>query len=189
MAANSGLAVSAVTVRGSSAMPQIGQLPGPARTICGCMGQVYSAESGRDGGAGPMDTRGTACEPSYLPGSASNFVLQPWLQKYQVRPACWTEAAAFSGSTFIPHTGSISVTAASAAFSTCNSFRKWLECPPASDDSGRRKPTISLTTAARYPAGSTCARSGSVPMPRRPRRGIHAKSRPPPSHPVLFPPR
>ena len=26
---------------GSSAMPQIGQLPGPARWICGCIGQVH----------------------------------------------------------------------------------------------------------------------------------------------------
>ena len=32
----------AVTVRGSRAMPQMGQEPGPARTISGCMGQVYS---------------------------------------------------------------------------------------------------------------------------------------------------
>src|SRR4051794_40217550 len=32
----------AVTVRGSRAMPQIGQLPGRSRTICGCIGQVYS---------------------------------------------------------------------------------------------------------------------------------------------------
>src|SRR6266576_5586902 len=30
------------TARGSKAMPQIGQLPGPSRTICGCIGQVYS---------------------------------------------------------------------------------------------------------------------------------------------------
>ena len=39
---SSGFDSSAVTSRGSSAMPQIGQLPGPARTICGCIGQVYS---------------------------------------------------------------------------------------------------------------------------------------------------
>src|SRR5580704_14800093 len=32
----------AVTVRGSSAMPQIGHEPGPGRTISGCIGQVYS---------------------------------------------------------------------------------------------------------------------------------------------------
>ena len=40
---NSGFSSSAaVTVRGSSAIPQIGQLPGPGRTISGCIGQVYS---------------------------------------------------------------------------------------------------------------------------------------------------
>ena len=33
---------SARTVRGSSAMPQIGQEPGPGLTTSGCMGQVYS---------------------------------------------------------------------------------------------------------------------------------------------------
>ncbi len=32
----------AVTVRGSSAMPQIGHDPGSERTISGCIGQVYS---------------------------------------------------------------------------------------------------------------------------------------------------
>ena len=31
---------SAVTVSGSSAMPQIGQEPGPTWRICGCIGQV-----------------------------------------------------------------------------------------------------------------------------------------------------
>src|SRR5229473_2572697 len=30
------------TVRGSSVIPQIGQLPGASRTICGCIGHVYS---------------------------------------------------------------------------------------------------------------------------------------------------
>jgi hypothetical protein len=36
---------SSVAVRGSSAMPQIGQLPGPFLTISGCMGHVYSTSS------------------------------------------------------------------------------------------------------------------------------------------------
>src|SRR5579864_7695403 len=42
----------AVTVRGSRAMPQIGQEPGSERTILGCIGQVYSvrvAETGISG--------------------------------------------------------------------------------------------------------------------------------------------
>src|SRR5437870_917807 len=33
---------STLTCRGSSAMPQIGHAPGPLRTICGCIGHVYS---------------------------------------------------------------------------------------------------------------------------------------------------
>ena len=43
MLRNSGFSSSvAVIVRGSSAMPQIGQNPGPGRTISGCIGHVYS---------------------------------------------------------------------------------------------------------------------------------------------------
>ena len=41
---------SAVIVRGSRAMPQIGQLPGSPRTISGCIGQVHSVFF--DGAAG-----------------------------------------------------------------------------------------------------------------------------------------
>ena len=53
MSRSSGFASSTVTVRGSSAMPQIGQLPGPARTISGCIGQVYSVlVAGRAGDSG-----------------------------------------------------------------------------------------------------------------------------------------
>ena len=51
MLANSGLAALAVMVRGSSAMPQMGQAPGPSRTIWGCMGQVYSVRSLRATGS------------------------------------------------------------------------------------------------------------------------------------------
>src|SRR5208337_792528 len=42
MSRSSGLSSSTVTVRGSRAMPQIGQFPGCARTTSGCIGQVYS---------------------------------------------------------------------------------------------------------------------------------------------------
>src|ERR1019366_6899665 len=42
MSASSGFDSSAVISRGSSAMPQIGQEPGASRTICGCIGHVYS---------------------------------------------------------------------------------------------------------------------------------------------------
>src|SRR5260370_12756656 len=56
MSRRSGLSSSAVTVRGSRAMPQIGQLPGPARTISGCIGQVYSVLVAV--GAGDSGSRG-----------------------------------------------------------------------------------------------------------------------------------
>src|ERR1017187_7222363 len=42
MSASSGLVSSTATSRGSSAMPQIGHEPGASRTICGCIGHVYS---------------------------------------------------------------------------------------------------------------------------------------------------
>src|SRR6202171_1269448 len=54
MLRSSGLSSSTVTVRGSSAIPQIGQFPGSVRTICGCIGQVYSrlvAGSASDSGS------------------------------------------------------------------------------------------------------------------------------------------
>jgi hypothetical protein len=44
MSSSSGLRSSSATgLRGSSAMPHFGQLPGPRRTISGCIGHVYSA--------------------------------------------------------------------------------------------------------------------------------------------------
>jgi hypothetical protein len=53
MSRSSGSGPSApVAVRGSSAMPQIGHVPGPSRTICGCIGQVH-VPSAAGGGADP----------------------------------------------------------------------------------------------------------------------------------------
>jgi hypothetical protein len=44
MSRSSGLAAAPPTgVIGSRAMPQIGQLPGAGRWICGCIGQVHSS--------------------------------------------------------------------------------------------------------------------------------------------------
>jgi hypothetical protein len=43
----------ALTTRGSKVTPQIGQLPGSERTICGCIGQTYSVfEKGWVGATG-----------------------------------------------------------------------------------------------------------------------------------------
>ena len=66
MSRSSGLSSSTVTVRGSSAMPQIGQLPGSARTISGCMGQVYSvllAGSAGDSGSSAIPHLGQGPGP------------------------------------------------------------------------------------------------------------------------------
>ena len=54
MSTSSGLGSSSrLTVRGSRAMPQIGQEPGSCRTISGCMGQTYSVlVKGAAGAAG-----------------------------------------------------------------------------------------------------------------------------------------
>src|SRR3972149_1055728 len=93
------------TTRGSSAMPQIGQSPGPRWTICGSIGQVYSTpasaddEDGEDEDAGGCATGGAeACtcgEPRignempegcgrgarYFSGEAANLSAQPRQQK------------------------------------------------------------------------------------------------------------
>src|ERR1700733_4332640 len=56
----------ALTVRGSSAMPQIGQEPGPGRTISGCMGQVYSVRADTDGISGSSDIPQEGHAPALL---------------------------------------------------------------------------------------------------------------------------
>jgi hypothetical protein len=86
MSSCSGLRSSpAVTMRGSSAMPQMGHAPGPGRTISGCMGQVYSAGPGPGAGAGtPGD--GAPAGSRNRSGSASNRALQLAAQKWNVWP-------------------------------------------------------------------------------------------------------
>ena len=71
MSRSSGFSSSSEIVRGSSAIPQIGQLPGSDRTISGCIGHVYSvlvANSAGDSGsrAIPQDGHGPgpACRTS-----------------------------------------------------------------------------------------------------------------------------
>ena len=41
-------------------MPQIGQLPGSLRTICGCIGQTYSTRAAAE----------AVCSPAWWPGEA-----------------------------------------------------------------------------------------------------------------------
>ena len=50
--------MSTVTVTGSSAMPQIGHVPGPICRISGCMGHVYSTSSA-PGAAPELDGAGS----------------------------------------------------------------------------------------------------------------------------------
>jgi hypothetical protein len=79
ISASSGFACSAVTSRGSSAMPQIGHEPGPSRTICGCIGHVYPpccADFACVGDGGAFEL---FCV--YFSGEVPNFAAQPWLQK------------------------------------------------------------------------------------------------------------
>src|SRR5204862_65101 len=80
ISASSGLGPeAAAALRGSSAMPQIGQGPGPARTTSGCMGHVYSTPAaGFGGGAGASDTREP---PRYRPGDSRKSARHRGLQK------------------------------------------------------------------------------------------------------------
>ncbi len=62
---SSGLGSStAEIVRGSSAIPQIGQLPGRSRTISGCIGQVYSVLATGSAGSSAIPHLGHAPGPS-----------------------------------------------------------------------------------------------------------------------------
>ena len=63
-------------ISGSSAMPQIGQVPGPGWRISGCIGQMWIAPaSAGDGGDG-------GCGDRYCSGAASNFSRQRCAQKW-----------------------------------------------------------------------------------------------------------
>jgi hypothetical protein len=68
---------------GSSAIPQIGQLPGPSRRICECIGHVQIAPAGA---AAAAMLAGVSAR--YFPGSAVNLAAQPALQKWNIAPPC-----------------------------------------------------------------------------------------------------
>ena len=46
MSISSGFSASSAASRGSSAIPQIGHVPGESRTICGCMGHTHCVRAG-----------------------------------------------------------------------------------------------------------------------------------------------
>src|SRR3954469_3187582 len=93
--------VSAVGVSGSSAMPQIGQEPGPSCRTTGCIGQVKIVPVGIGApGAGADGSR-------YFSGSDANLARQPPEQKkYETPPWLW-RCGVFTGSTVMPQTGSL----------------------------------------------------------------------------------
>jgi hypothetical protein len=117
MSVSSGFSISsAVTVRGSSAIPQIGHAPGASRRICGCIGQVHSTFApGGATGAGASAERAAR----YFSGSKANFSRQLVLQKWYSCPFHVKEPPrARPGITVIPQTGSITPSRASGFTST-----------------------------------------------------------------------
>ena len=100
MSISSGLGpASADTSSGSSAMPQIGQAPGPSWRTSASMGQTNIVPGGTGGSARGAGDR-------YFSGSAANFVRQPAEQKWWAVPAWSAWCCVVAGSTVIPQTGS-----------------------------------------------------------------------------------
>ena len=111
---------SSVGVRGSSAMPQIGQLPARSRTISGCMGQVHTAPAA-GGAAGrrlcavrrgrrappwvPRVARPGPARRDSAPGPRGTCRGTRRSRSGRCCPSCWWEIG-LSGETVMPHTGS-----------------------------------------------------------------------------------
>src|ERR1019366_6313091 len=109
ISASSGDASSpALTTRGSNVIPQIGQLPGSERTICGCIGQVNRGAPAATGmGTLLFAAAGFgAARVKKLSGSFLNLSRQRSPQKWYVAPLYSNDPALSAGSTCIPHTGS-----------------------------------------------------------------------------------
>jgi hypothetical protein len=110
MSSSSGFGASpSVTVLGSRAIPQIGQLPAPGRTISGCIGQVQVAPAGTSGaeGAAVRAVGEGKVFPTKAAGSASSRARRFALQKAYVSPSrSMLPPFAAAGSTNIPQTGS-----------------------------------------------------------------------------------
>ena len=92
-------------VRGSSAIPQIGQFPGASRTICGCIGQVHSVRWEGRGVDGSSEAAFPTAAAAYRSGSEWNFTRHPAEQKRNSFPfqvSRW----GLDSETVIPQTGS-----------------------------------------------------------------------------------
>src|SRR5262245_57024282 len=142
MSVSSGFSTSsAVTVRGSRAMPQIGQAPGPSRTICGCMGHVQRIFAPA-GAEGADDASGPA---RYFAGSAANFSRQPGAQKGYSRPFQENvPPAARPGSTVIPQTGSSVSTRVMLMPAVGHAAEVASEADPPEHDAGDRRFAVDL---------------------------------------------
>ncbi len=68
---SSGLGASGATSRGSRAMPQIGQAPGPSRTTSGCIGHVHFPERAGAGAAATVVAGGRGRPSVTSDGAAS----------------------------------------------------------------------------------------------------------------------
>src|ERR1700689_407737 len=135
MSASSGdFSPPALTTRGSSVIPQIGQLPGSERTICGCIGQTYSVfEADEIGATGSSAMPHFGHDPGWscrisgcighvydaaaaagfgsarfrkLSGLLLNRSRQLTPQKWYVVPLYSNDPALLAGSTCMPQTGS-----------------------------------------------------------------------------------
>ncbi len=112
MSASSGLApLSAVTISGSSAMPQMGHEPGPSWRISGCMGQVKIVPAG----AAMRRSAARGTSPARRRISRGTWDCRSSRSRRRAHGCAWLS----SGSTNIPHTGSSTrpVSAATRAFS------------------------------------------------------------------------
>jgi hypothetical protein len=117
MSTSSGFgASSSETVRGSSAIPQIGHVPGTARTISGCIGQmnsVFSLDAGDAGALAAASGEGCAVVSARgsrnFAGSAMKRSRHRGPQKKYVLPSWSAFSFDVAGSTDMPHTGSITV--------------------------------------------------------------------------------
>ena len=96
-----GPSVSAIPL-GSSAMPQIGQVPGPTCSTSGCIGQVWVSSGAAWGAVRSAGSRNAS-------GRASNLALHPAEQKWTGSPSWRATWRAVSTLTLMPQTGSVAV--------------------------------------------------------------------------------
>jgi hypothetical protein len=83
--------------------------PGFSERTSGSIGQMYAADAPAGKAARSAGLGFGTTDPSgerYRPGSATNFLRQPWQQKEMVLPWYSVDPAALAGSIRMPQTGS-----------------------------------------------------------------------------------